>query len=147
MKIYALKKIFANKVSDKFLFWRRSSEGHDCELTQEMDPGNWRPLPLPVLGMYILPTSPTVGLFSRMQPWESSVFLRPSDYSTWLNPVAILAGGWGHLLFLWPLKTNLVCKFLSTKPATYPAREICLFPRFLLVLQLEGPVCKPILLY
>ena len=42
-----------------------------CSLTREQDPGNWRLLiPSPVLGVYILPTVPIAGVFSRprMQP-------------------------------------------------------------------------------
>lgn len=65
-----------------------SSRGCYCSLIYELDPGNWKILPASsLLRMYVLSTVPTVGLFWRTQPWESSVWLRPSGWSTWLNPV------------------------------------------------------------
>ena len=60
-----------------------------CSLTREQDPGNWRLLiPSPVFGVYVLPTVPVAGVFSRprMQPWDSSVS-RPSGWCMSLNSV------------------------------------------------------------
>lgn len=50
---------------------KRSSRGCDCPLTHELDPCSQAPHPSPVLGMYVLPTVPTVWAFSRAQPWDS----------------------------------------------------------------------------
>ena len=45
---------------------RRSLRGCDHQLTRKLDPGNQRLLiPSPVLGMYVLPTIPTLGAVSR----------------------------------------------------------------------------------
>ena len=61
---------------------------------------------------------PQQELFSRTQPWDSNVLLRPSGLDTWLNFVKssmqtfkILAGACGDLLLLWLPKISLVHKF------------------------------------
>ena len=51
------------------------------------EPGIWRLLPAPALGMYSLPSISTVGALFRRQPWESAVVLRPSGKCPWANPV------------------------------------------------------------
>lgn len=71
------------------------------------------------LGRCALATIPPVGSFSRMQPWESNVLLRPSGLcSDWtpLRPphkTKILADDYEVLLALQPLKTTLVCSPLA----------------------------------
>ena len=45
------------------------------------------PESLSLLGIYVLPTIPTLATFSRMQPWDGKVLLRQSGLNMWLNPV------------------------------------------------------------
>ena len=91
--------------------WKRSSRGRDCWLTPELHPGCWRLLTLsPVLGMYVLPTVPTMGAAPRMQPWESNVVLRPhmTEPSYGLYKIfKVLAGGCEDLPILQVPKTSL----------------------------------------
>ena len=93
--------------------WRKSSRGHDHQLPHKLHPGNRRLLtPSPGLGMYILPTIPTVGAVLNNTGFGSNVLLRPSGWYTWLN--------WrlGDLFNLCLPKIILVCKFLCllTRP-------------------------------
>lgn len=42
------------------------------------------PQPFPILGMYILPTIPTLRAVSKVRPWDNTVLLRPSgQYTVW----------------------------------------------------------------
>lgn len=68
--------------------WRRSSRGHDHQLTLRLDPGTWRLLTLScILEICVLPAFPALKAASRTQPWETNVLLRPSAWNMWLNPV------------------------------------------------------------
>ena len=89
---------------------------------------------LPVLGMYTLPTVPTVGAVPRTRTWENKVLLRPSGQHTWLNPVKaslwtfkILAGGCGA-------KTSFICKFpywLNLSPTNLEWLPLSFFKSFI----------------
>ena len=65
--------------------------------------------PSPVLGMYVLPTSPTEGVVFK-------------------DAALILLDSCGDLLILWPSKTSL-CQSdpLLRNPATYQSGVVCLF--------------------
>lgn len=66
-------------------YWKRSLRGCNHLLTCELDSGNWRLFtPSSVLGTYI---PPTLGVVSRIQPWDSQVSLTASVWYTWLNSV------------------------------------------------------------
>lgn len=55
----------------------------------ELHPGNWSLLTtFPVLGVFILPTVPTVRAFSRTRSWESHVLLKSPGEYMWLNPAS-----------------------------------------------------------
>lgn len=49
--------------SSRYEYWRRSSRGHDHQLTQELDLviGG----PFPIIGIYVLHTTPTLAAVSR----------------------------------------------------------------------------------
>lgn len=56
----------------QYLCWRRLRRGCDCQMTCELDLGNPRLLPpFSVLGMYLLPTTPTLVAIPRTQSWET----------------------------------------------------------------------------
>lgn len=68
-----------------YFCWRKSSRAYNHWLTLRLDLGNLRVLNhSPVLGMYALPTLPLVRVISRIQSWESKVWLRLFGC---LNPV------------------------------------------------------------
>ena len=73
--------------------WRRSSIGHDCCLTHNLDPGKWRLLTAsPVLQMNVLLTLSTVGaIFKAVALREQyvetiwTVYLTESHYGLFMN--------------------------------------------------------------
>ena len=81
-----------------------------CGLTHEPDPGSWSLLP--ILGMYVLPTGPTVGLFQGQNPERVSC-------------------GWGHLdTIVMRLHWGLCIKFYdSDQWAQISIYSFCVCPR------------------
>ena len=89
----------------------------------------------------LYPQCPQPGLFSRTQPWESNVLLRPSGLNVFLSPLRSLYKIWRlqpasarfyfscgcsrHTWYVIPL---------VIKPATYQSGVIWLFLPFLLAL-------------
>lgn len=76
---------------------------------------------------------PEWGLFSKIQPWEWKVLLRPPGLIMWLNPVKSsmhtfknLKGKYGNLLVFCHSK-HVVCVSFLIKSAIYWSRVICLF--------------------
>lgn len=64
--------------------WRES----DCQLTLRAETRqSGAPHLSPIFGMYLLPTTLTSGVISRMQPLETNVLLRPSGLDIWLKPL------------------------------------------------------------
>lgn len=123
----------------------RSYREHDLRLTYELDPGKQR-----LFTTTYACLSPQWEPFSRTQPWDSNVWLRPSGRHTWLNLVKasvqifkILAGGVAtYLSYSCQGKPHTLVPLLI-KPATYLSGVVCLFLLSLLALPLQGTIFKP----
>ena len=94
-------------------------------------------LPLPVLGMYVLPTFPQWEPFSRMWPWEKMCENHLGGLHDWtlLRPVYKLLRFWRVGVEIYsPSKKSHICKFpcLLTLPPTslewLPLSSFCLCP-------------------
>lgn len=115
-------------------YQRRSWRGCDRQLTQDLDPGNWELLgPSLSLEWSFCPLFPQWEPFSRTQPWDCKMLLRPSGLIMCANPgkasietSKILVGGCGNLLCGCP---TLLCKFpwLLSLPPTNLAWSVSFF--------------------
>lgn len=89
---------------------------------RKMGPGNWKPVPSPVLAMHVLPTGPTVGAIFKDALRELYVVViwdHLDGISDWnqlrpLNKYKILAVGWGYQLILHSPKFHCLWNLTST---------------------------------
>ena len=122
--------------------WRRSLRGHDCQLTWELDPGNWRLLtPSPDLGRYNLPTDHTVGTIFKDTASREQCVVETIRHWSQLRPLyklLILVGRYGDILVLWPPKTSLVSSLAYW--TCHLSGVACLFLQSPLAFCVWGPV-------
>lgn len=111
-------------------------------------PRNLRLLTLsPILGIYTLPTSPSVGGIFKTQCWDSYVLWDHLDGMSWLNLLRSphkLLRFWqvgSDLLVFWPPKISLISKF----PCLINLKWSASFFSLLLPCIDTGEVCEAII--
>lgn len=78
------RKCAALDISD---IWRRLSRGYNRHCPKSWTPASRSSFPHPISLQCMVWCCSHTGATSRAQPWERSVFLRPSGLFTWLNPI------------------------------------------------------------
>lgn len=95
-----------------------------------------------------LPNAPAVGALFKDTASRAMWCREPPDsrhdWTPW-RPLEVLGFQWecAEIYCLAAPKTNLACKFLLVKAATFPSGVACLLPSLLTGPRLRGSVCKP----
>lgn len=113
--------------------------GHQWLLTRRSHPTS--------LECTFCPLLPQWEPFSRVQPWESNVLLRPSGWSMWLDPLKVTIHTFKSPVAGVEIPPLAVAQdkfpmWFPCLPAAYQSGAICVFLWSLPVLCVSGPLCE-----